>query len=63
MLKIDYRDIIESADLEKLSKFFAERKEKIYNLMRKSLKKGTIHFLYSAHIRSSSRPKTKQALS
>ena len=39
MLKIDYRDIIENADLGKLSKFFTERKERIYDLTREGLKK------------------------
>lgn len=39
MLKIDYRDIIENADLEKLSKFFTERKERIYGLIREGLKR------------------------
>ena len=39
MLKIDYRDIIENADLGKLSRFFSERKGLIYDLIREGLKK------------------------
>ena len=40
MLKIDSQDIIENADLKKLSQFFAKRKERIYDLIREGLKKG-----------------------
>ena len=39
MLKIDSQEIIENADLGKLSQFFAERKERIYDLIREGLKK------------------------
>jgi hypothetical protein len=40
MLKIDSQDIIENADLRKLSQFFVKRKERIYDLVGEGLKKG-----------------------
>jgi signal transduction histidine kinase len=39
MLKIDSREIMEKVDLEKLSRFFAERKQRVYDMIRKRLAK------------------------
>ncbi len=49
MLKIDYRDIIENADLEKISQFFAKHRERIYGLIREGLEKGP-STSYTRHI-------------